>query len=62
MGVNWNNVIRNQMHGMDAVSAFYKEEKRVRDKNAEEYRKRVAKQQKQRELMIEKLKGEKNNG
>ena len=41
MGVNWKNVIKNQARGMDAVSAFYKEQERVRQENRAEYEKRV---------------------
>lgn len=51
MGINWNNVIHNQMHGMDAVSAFYKEEERVRKQRREEYEELLRKQQEQRERM-----------
>ena len=49
MGVNWGNVIQNQMNGMDAVSAFYKEEQRVRKQRAEEYKELCRRQQEQRE-------------
>lgn len=49
MGINWNNVIHNQMHGMDAVNAFYKEEERVRKQRREEYEELLRKQQEQRE-------------
>ena len=49
MGINWNNVIHNQMHGMDAASAFYKEEERLRRERAEDYKKHVEEQRKQRE-------------
>ena len=61
MGINWNNVIRNQMHGMDAASAFYKEEDRLRRERAEDYKKHVEKQQKQHEQRMKKLKGENDN-
>ena len=61
MGINWSNVIHNQMHGMDAVSAFYKEEERLRRERAEDYKKHVEEQQKQREQRMKKLKGENDN-
>lgn len=39
MGFNWSNVIKNQARGMDPVTAFYKEEKRMREENASKYKK-----------------------
>lgn len=49
MGVNWNNIIRDQAHGMDAFSAFYKEEQRMRKKRADEYKELLRRQQEERE-------------
>ena len=31
MGINWNNVIRDQARGLDPVRAYYKEKQRSRD-------------------------------
>lgn len=42
MGVNWNNIIRDQMRGVDPVTAFNNEERRVREKNRREYEEQVA--------------------
>lgn len=35
MGVNWNNVFRNQAHGMDPCSAFYTEQRRAQQESHE---------------------------
>ena len=51
MGINWNNVIKNQMRGMDPFSAYAKEEKRMRQERIKEYQEMIeqnkARQQKQ---------------
>lgn len=49
MSVDWGRVIQNQAHGMDAFSAFYKEEQRMRKKRAEEYKELLRRQQAERE-------------
>ena len=54
MGTNWNNVLKDQMRGMDPVSAFYKEQKRLRDKRAKEYRELVDKKNEKRRSQMTK--------
>ena len=49
MSVDWGRVMQNQAHGMDAFSAFYKEEQRMRKKRAKENRELLRKQQAERE-------------
>lgn len=49
MSVDWGRVIQNQAHGMDAFSAFHKEEQRMRKKRAEENRELLKRQQAERE-------------
>lgn len=41
MGINWNNVIKNQMRGMDPFSAYAKEEKRMRQERVKEYQEMI---------------------
>ena len=42
MGINWNNVIRDQARGMDPASAYYKEDRRQREETRRENEKRRA--------------------
>lgn len=55
--MNWNNVVKNMMHGMDSVSAFHKEEQRMRQKNREDYERRVRDKEEQRRKAAEQVKG-----
>lgn len=41
MGINWNNVIKNQMRGMDPFSAYAKEEKCMRQERVKEYQEMI---------------------
>ena len=41
MGFTWNNVIKDQCRGMDAASAWYKEDRRRRKEAADEYDRRI---------------------
>lgn len=36
MGINWNRIIREQMRGVDPLTAFEKESKRVRERTRKE--------------------------
>lgn len=45
MGINWKNVMKNQMRGMDPYTAYRKEDQRMR----EERRKQIEEEQKKRE-------------
>lgn len=53
MGINWNNVIKNQMHGMDPASAFYKEERRMREENRKHWEEERQRRIEEREKRIE---------
>ena len=58
MGINWKNVMKNQMRGMDPATAFYKEEKRMMEERAREYQDLVEKSRKhQQELEKERASG-----